>query len=420
MLCSCKQEALPDNPEKENSLKVYVRNNYNSDFVNKAIVLFQEKYPNVKLDKVIINDHGDYTSKVSSELMAGEGPDVVLINSMTDAVSLYKAVDTGVFSDINLLIKNDKEFDLSQYNTRILDSGIFDNKRYIIPIDYDVPVFLTTDEILRLNNIQIDTNDWDIDSFKQILSTYYKNNKQGKYFFSQFVSLNTLIQNDYKHFIDYDTKELNLNSLEFKSFLDLYKILFDGYRNEPRVGEMMNSGDIIADNPIVTNPYELYKRQSDIKFYTGGTIRMYPFPTYTGKKEYTAYPNSMAAIPAKCKNKKAAFDFIKIILSEEIQNSESLDGTPVNKKAFGEIITKLSSESAYRKFGDKYLYNLGNELVSDYKDINENISECIIPNREVNRFISVGSEKYALDGFRVPQQKMIDELEQKLSLFMNE
>lgn len=56
---------------------------------------------------------------------------------------------------MNEIITKDTDFKLSDYNEKILNYGVINNKRYIIPINYINTGFFTTKEILQKNNVML-------------------------------------------------------------------------------------------------------------------------------------------------------------------------------------------------------------------------------------------------------------------------
>ncbi len=70
------------------------------------------------------------TSQLTTELMAGKGPDIItsgelfLLSSSTE-----KLIKQGVFANIDDIISNSEDKDklkLSDYNSNILDAGIYE------------------------------------------------------------------------------------------------------------------------------------------------------------------------------------------------------------------------------------------------------------------------------------------------------
>jgi len=94
----------------------------------------------------------DYRTKLTTEIMAGRGPDVYIDTTALAATifnDLHKKMDNGLFCDLNDFITNDNDFKLDDYEKTILDTGIYKGKRYLMPLSYKVPLYLTTEEKLE-------------------------------------------------------------------------------------------------------------------------------------------------------------------------------------------------------------------------------------------------------------------------------
>ena len=88
-------------------------------------------------------------TKFSTELMAGKGPDLI---SLSMPLSFEKLIESGAFADVNEINaqadSNDK-IDFNNYNSLIMNSGVINGSRFIIPLFYSPDVVVTTKEILQ-------------------------------------------------------------------------------------------------------------------------------------------------------------------------------------------------------------------------------------------------------------------------------
>lgn len=72
------------------------------------------------------------TSQLTTELMAGKGPDIITSGELSLlSSSTEKLIKQGVFANIDDIISNSEDKDklkLSDYNSNILDAGVYDGK----------------------------------------------------------------------------------------------------------------------------------------------------------------------------------------------------------------------------------------------------------------------------------------------------
>ena len=110
---------------------------------------YDESY---QIEIVEFDSEDTMLTKISTEIMAGKGPDIISLNQK---LPFEKLIDNGSFTDIDELAelyKSDIDFD--DYNSTIMDCGIYNGKRYIIPIAYCPNILITTQEILDKYNLE--------------------------------------------------------------------------------------------------------------------------------------------------------------------------------------------------------------------------------------------------------------------------
>lgn len=80
--------------------------------------------------------------------MAGKGPDIITSGELSLlSSSTEKLIKQGVFANIDDIISNSEDKDklkLSDYNSNILDAGIYDGKRYFIPVTFEPQILLSS------------------------------------------------------------------------------------------------------------------------------------------------------------------------------------------------------------------------------------------------------------------------------------
>ena len=161
-------------------------------------------------------------------------------------------------------------------------------------------------------------------------------------------------------------------------------------------------------------------------------IDLYPVPTYkAGDKSYIKLLEAVS-INQKCRYKDAAYEFIKILMSESCQSSQShgnptIHGIPLNKQAYEQMkinrlnapagmnIAKSNELGVMERFdGSK----LPEQLMLEFDALVKNTIAGDIIDEEVYKLIDEEVEQYITDKKSAEQTaKSIDE---KVSLFLNE
>jgi len=197
-LCGC-----GENDKQNNSQTLWVVTEAsNSDGMNlQAEIIAQrmeEKYDNltVQLD-VLPTDAKErevLLKQLRTQIMAGKGPDVYLLPTgsvlTTDFLTQSKTIRgtmsipveplfsdvvqimrDGYFLDIQSYYENDQALNTGALKKEIMDAGILDGSRYVLPLRFDFPVVLTNTELWEsagLNQELLDSSA--IDLTKAILS----------------------------------------------------------------------------------------------------------------------------------------------------------------------------------------------------------------------------------------------------------
>lgn len=297
-----------------------------------AINIFKEKYPDVEVE--VVNLGNDYETILATELAAGKGPDLVLAfdSAFPD---IYKTMETGIFVDLNQFISRDSEFNLDDYVKPVLDGGVYQGKRYIMPVEYSVPILTTTQEILDAEGFTpADFNTFD--GFIRTLEQYnekYKDNPDK----SALVdwkhnrrNLDYFLQNGGIDLIDYQTNKVGIDKENFKKIIDFIKPMYiseearkdiDGSALVSQISSLMQRGGLRDEYWLFNNNFNTIGVLASVEHYwlveDNRTPLMFTMPNTDDG--LTAKIIQFAAIPKVSNNQINAYNLLKIILSEDIQ-----------------------------------------------------------------------------------------------------
>lgn len=139
----------------------------------------EENYGNVSVYLDVLPTNAEEREirlkQLCAQIMAGDGPDVYLLpvgNVLTSDFSkapavrgeatvqieplfqdVIQAMYTGVFADISGYFDADDQLRKEALKTEIMDAGLLDNARLVLPLRYTMPVILTGTEALTDTNI---------------------------------------------------------------------------------------------------------------------------------------------------------------------------------------------------------------------------------------------------------------------------
>ena len=427
-------EALTDKTTKAkgNQISIYIPQN--SHLITSVINDFNSKNKN---HSIVASEFDSWTkeeetrTKITTALMAGEGPDIIFeYNALFP--SLKKMFESGAFCDLNNLIEKDTEFKLSDYNQTVLDSGIVNGKRYVLPISYRIPSLWTTKNILDKNGIHIDASKWTWkDFFTEAKKFTNKHNKENKYFIGNYFEPQYIMGDICSELVDYENKKTKFTSSEFIDFLKNYKAISasicssDQLRKQDEIINCLESNSIIITSTEgYIDPYDVYALNSVLKQELGEEVFLLNNPSLDNRLLKSAYPVEMLGINSNCKSKEKAFEFIKLLLSEENQSGE-LPSIPVNIKGYTNVV---DSYTAIGMRGDRVGYFLSNvnaesvplpaQVAKNMDEVISNINTCNIADPRIAEIASAEVTEYLKSNRSAEDTaKIIDE---KVMLYLNE
>ncbi len=94
-----------------------------------------------------------YTTRIATELMAGEGPDVLFLDSKF-FTNVPKMVNRGHFADLAPFFNSDPDFERDAYYEPVFDVGLYGDKRFFVPYKFQMYSFVSSKE--RLEALGID------------------------------------------------------------------------------------------------------------------------------------------------------------------------------------------------------------------------------------------------------------------------
>ena len=314
--------------------------------------------------------------KMSTEIMAGEGPDIF---SLSQKLPFEKLTDSKTIADVNELISEfSYDIGIDNCDSKIMDAGVIDGKRYFIPLFYSPDVFITTEE--TLNKYNLTSSEF---SFKALSEKLSKNKKE----YSLFGSADDNIAFFYSfldQYIDFNSGNTEFNSDKFSEDLDsIYSLIKNDTTDE-------NVNYFLYEN-INNGASLLYKEMPAFS----GIVRTYSCLKYLGStpvfvNNYNMDDDSISAstdvgiaVNDNCKNKEKLLPFIKYCLACDVQKnmSEECMYLPVNSDAMEKCIDSIDEAI---DFGDLIVSDKEKAIVEtaqsaairDYKYIINNITKC--------------------------------------------
>ena len=331
---------------------------------------------------------------MATEIMSGDGPDII---SLDQPLPFEKLIENHAFADVDELINTyGSNIDFNDYNTKVMESGIVNRKRYFVPFFYCPNIFISTQEKLK----EYDLNFSDF-SYKE-LSRQLSQEKVSCSLFGNESDNYSFLYSFIDSYVNFDNKTANFDTNSFLENIDyIKKLINNDNTNENVYYNLYNSEN---NGCILSTPRLLF----------GGTIggvktayyniflqNKTPaiLPNFSYENKITAYVECGIAINQNSDKKDKALRFIEYCLSEDVQeywcgsrSDKGFSGTneislPVNNKAFDYAVeVETGEEWDYNEDGEfdeeekEFSENVDSIFWKDYLGIIDDISGCTLYN----------------------------------------
>ena len=296
----------------------------------------------------------DYTShalvgdlnKFALEMITGGGPDII----HTTYVPFHQWAGHGFFVDLYEFIDADQRLDRSDFLESVLRNFEINGKLYHMSYDFLINTIIGHPDIVGSDP------GWSIDEFRAVLDKNPKATRPLGELVSGIGFLWNLIRNDITSFIDWENGKVFfdtdyfINLLEFiyelesRIEIDLDEVDFSGGFHVNRSAELISSGEQILELVQFTDFWRYFMYQQQF----GGDFVFKGYPVENGSGS-TIFAGSSMAITTTSNNKDGAWEFIRMVLSEEwqsrqIQKEFSSFNIPTNKNVFEQSLIKAMEE----------------------------------------------------------------------------
>ena len=298
-----------------------------SAMIKLALNRYQEQYPDIQVELVMPQaNNADATNRkelyqqVAAQIMAGEGPDVFIIDDTV--MDVEKLVRQGIFADMEPFFTADS-FNWQPYHQTIMDGGVWNGKRFLIPLSYDFPLLITSRTALAETGFDVDACN-DYMGFLEETTRYMEDSSQTRQLLRQPLMVTDVTGFSGISIANYDTQTIDLSSTVLQSGYEWYKTIIercpnsygDYYSDIALYGAAaVRDGQILWSPPLEGALSGFYNEFGAIK--TIDEAVMMPIRDVNGGIQVKIeYP---VAVRANSENLQNAYDFIKILLSAEIQ-----------------------------------------------------------------------------------------------------
>ncbi|SHO50844.1 ABC transporter substrate-binding protein [Anaerocolumna xylanovorans] len=349
-LSGCSSEVKQTDKE----LTVYI--GHRETEMKNAVAAYEQKYPEVKVNVIEskLTDGSDEQAKLDeessflSELMNGKGADVFLIRDFWD---MDKIKESGMLADINKFYKKDNSLEKENYQQVVMDSGLYKGKRLYIPVNYSIPLLLSTKSTLEKEDFHVESCK-DFVSFCKETDRWRKHKSSGRRLFRMDVTATkSIIWSGYEP-VDFNKRKINLESEEIKEYFEWCKLAREQKEAMDIYGGLegaasLRDGKILFENEGYYLPYdEIVMNSRAISSFDEPVLL--PVRNLTGG--ITAIIQTAVGVRGNSVNKQNAYNFIKVLLSDEVQKAPGTQvkgAIPVSYKVMEDIVYPPTSKSTF-------------------------------------------------------------------------
>jgi len=317
---------------------------------------YEEKHPNVDIQiKEYVkgegsNQEGDiekYVNTTNTELLTGKGADLISLNVKDLPVRKY--VDKKLLVNLSSLMKEDATFDSSQYEMNILDGAKMNGGLYTLPLRFTLNSFMGDAKAIEESGVKFDDSKWTWSEFitvgKSLAAsgghTYSIGNT------SREQMLYDLFTDNYKRIVNEEKRPASFDTKEFALLMEQVKTLFE---EKVVTDAEVDAGDYFFSTVWIFSPADYFVMPSLI--FEKGKGKIYNKPLAAGQQAGDSFTMQMTlGLNANSTVQAEAWDFIKFLMSEEIQTMPDHQSFSIHKKVNEKTLQDLQNKGSIDAMG---------------------------------------------------------------------
>lgn len=337
---------------------------YLDDVIRNAVIDFNrtnETYRVALVDYSVYNTNEDYTlasEQLDRDVVSGNCPDIVSLTTGHED----KYIAKGVLADLSALMEKDGTISMDDLLTGPLQAYTVDGKLYGMPTSFYLQTMLASKKLVG------DMDSWTMAELEEIIKNLDESVSVLDYC-DQTSFLSQMVYQNIDMFVDYGKATCSFDSQEFKDLLAASAHLPTQEELDAAIqaeNEAMESG-----NYMYVDTYQKVQSGEQLlvsEYISGSYSVKYLYNLYTEENGFAmlGYPQASGngallgidgglAISASSKHQEGAWEFIKSILSEDVQ--EDVWSFPITISAFDEMMAEAMEKSYYMEGDEKVYYD---------------------------------------------------------------
>jgi len=326
-------------------------------FLEKAAREFENLHENIKIEikphmanPDLGNGYGAPLSKADIEKYIQTATTQAISGKSSDLISMGmlpqdKFIEKKVVANLYDFMEKDSSFDKSQYYQNVFQSSEYGNGLFALPLSFSLDAMQGNSGLLKKANIQIDDQSWTWSQFADINKKLKEQNGSD---YLSFVNPSNIIADyiseNYSSLVTDGTPHFDSDA--FRNAMQQIKLMFS---------EKLIEASYTPTEKVLFSMKGLNDPKKVLLSMLDPNLQYYQKPTIEGQTKgwqfgsYTTF-----GLNNKSQVKQEAWEFLKFLLSEEMQASSDLMGLPINKAAFDKKLTDTEEELAQGKIEAKF------------------------------------------------------------------
>lgn len=335
---------------------------------------YRKTYPDVELNVEVYEGiilAG--VDKINTQIMAGEGPDLLLMQSYGTS-DVYKMMQANAFAPLDAFMEKDSDWDADQYIRAVVETGRYEDRQMAMPLNFYMPIALTTQENLKKAEISLESCQ-DVAQFLEEVVKFKETGGMERVFMEP-GQLSMYPEYVSHQFLDYGRGTSGIGEQKLRQACEAYKRF---YTEDTELCDLPDTlwygfGEMVAQGEAgmyIPNSSRSFLAAAQVAA-ASATPVIWPFQNETG--ETMATVREYAAIRANSENCQNAWNLIKMLLKEPAQIKMAKEGMsyPILRSAVETAVRQAQEETFEEGSSEMEMAQLPEQLIQQYIDVLQN------------------------------------------------
>lgn len=318
------------------------------EFFKEAKQKYEAKHPNITIDlRYVETDDAQlevnleqFVKTTGTAMLSGKGPDLIEMDQLPSGDYIKKKL----LANLGDRIDKDPDFKKEDYFSNILD-GIEENGGiYGMPIGFFIYGLVGNETLIGNSGVKFDDSRWDWRQFAEVAKELAKKADSNQVALGRSLPeymITQMVNGQYAAFVDQESGKANFDSAAFIDLLKEVKFLFDQ-------NIMSEGGGLpipIFIETQINSPSDYVRELRQSEYYLDNLAyksKLYLKPNAAGQPTggfFRTYKT--IGLNAKSDVKEEAWDFVKFMLSDEMQARAGSAGFPLNKASYAKVVEEV-------------------------------------------------------------------------------